>query len=41
MPEGNNKKHPIQNIRGVGPKIAESLSNLGIYPKYLEYEVMR
>ena len=31
MPEGNNKKHPIQNIRGVGPKIAESLSNLGIY----------
>ena len=31
MPEGDNKKHPIQNIRGVGPKIAESLSNLGIY----------
>ena len=31
MPEGKNKNHPIQNIRGVGPKIAESLSNLGIY----------
>ncbi len=31
MPEGNNNNHPIQNIRGVGPKIAESLSNLGIY----------
>ena len=31
MPEGNKKNHPIQNIRGVGPKIAETLSNLGIY----------
>ena len=31
MPEGKEKKHPIQNIRGVGPKIADTLSNLGIY----------
>ena len=31
MPEGNNKNHPIQNIRGVGPKIADTLSNLSIY----------
>ena len=31
MPEGKEKNHPIQNIRGVGPKIADSLSNLGIY----------
>ena len=36
MPEGNNKKHPIQNIRSVGPKIAESLSNLGIYSDITE-----
>ena len=31
MPEGKEKNHPIQNIRGVGPKIADTLSNLGIY----------
>ena len=31
MPEGKEKKHPIQNIKGVGPKIADTLSNLGIY----------
>ncbi|MCS5547845.1 MAG: ATP-dependent DNA helicase RecG [SAR86 cluster bacterium] len=31
MPEGKEKNHPIQNIRGVGPKIADILSNLGIY----------
>jgi len=31
MPEGREKNHPIQNIRGVGPKIADTLSNLGIY----------
>ena len=31
MPEGKEKKHPIQNIKGVGPKIANTLSNLGIY----------
>ena len=31
MPEGKEKNHPIQNIRGVGPKIADALSNLGIY----------
>ena len=31
MPEGIEKNHPIQNIRGVGPKIADALSNLGIY----------
>jgi len=30
MPEGNQKLHPLENIRGVGPKIAESLSILGI-----------
>ena len=31
MPAGKEENHPIQNIRGVGPKIAETLSNLGIY----------
>ena len=31
MPEGKEKNHPIQNIRGVGPKISDTLSNLGIY----------
>jgi ATP-dependent DNA helicase RecG len=31
MPEGLIKNHPIQNIRGVGPKIADTLSNLSIY----------
>ena len=31
MPEGREKNHPIQNIKGVGPKIADTLSNLGIY----------
>ena len=31
MPAGKEKNHPIQNIRGVGPKIADILSNLGIY----------
>ncbi len=31
MPEGKETIHPIQNIKGVGPKIAEALSNLGIY----------
>ncbi len=31
MPEGKEENHPIQNIRGVGPKIADTLSNLGIY----------
>ena len=31
MPAGKEENHPIQNIRGVGPKIADTLSNLGIY----------
>ena len=31
LSEGKEKNHPIQNIRGVGPKIADTLSNLGIY----------
>ena len=30
MPEGNQRLHPVENIKGVGPKIAETLSTLGI-----------
>ncbi len=30
MPKGKNKDHPIQGLKGVGPKIAQLLSNLGI-----------
>ena len=30
MPEGNQRLHPVENIKGVGPKIAETLSILGI-----------
>ena len=30
MPEGNQRLHPVENIKGVGPKIAETLSPLGI-----------
>ena len=30
MPEGNQRLHPVENIKGVGPKIAETLSILAI-----------
>ena len=30
MPEGSQRLHPVENIKGVGPKIAETLSTLGI-----------
>ena len=30
MPEGGPDQNPIENLKGVGPKIAQSLSSLGI-----------
>ena len=31
MPEGSKQNHPINKIKGVGPKISELLGNLGIF----------